>query len=65
MFVILLIVPPAPFKNSAVDQINFTFDTLLATSVEESANDTKHGIACLLACQNHQIAMKIFETKKA
>lgn len=33
-------------------------------STEDELTDAKHEIACFLACQNHQIAMKIFETKK-
>jgi hypothetical protein len=39
-------------------------DTLLAAPVEDELSDAKHEIACFLACQNHEIAMKIFETKK-
>ena len=64
MFIVLLLVPPAPFKNTSIDQVSFTIDTLLAAPAEDEANDVKHGIACLLACQNHLIAIKIFETKK-
>lgn len=44
--------------------MSFTVDTLLAADNEEDGNDAKHSIACVLACQNHQIAIKIFESKK-
>ena len=65
MLVILLMVPPAPFKNTKINQVNFAIDTLLTAPAEDESSDAKHGIACLLACQNHEIAMRIFETKKA
>ena len=63
-FAVLLIVPPAPFKNSALDQVNFTVNTLLADAEHEATNDAMKAIACVLACQNHEIAMKIFDLKK-
>lgn len=63
-FIILLLVPPTPFVNSSIDQVSFTIDTLLATSTEDEGSDAKHSIACVLACQNHAIAIKIFESKK-
>ena len=65
MFIILILVPPEPFKNAGVDCVSFAIDTLLTAPANEEQNDVKHGIACLLACQNHLIAVKIFETKKA
>lgn len=61
---VLLLVPPTPFINSCVDQVDFAINTLLTAGPDDEACDSKHGIACLLACQNHEIAMKIFDTKK-
>ena len=54
--------PPAPFVNSSIDQKEFANNTLLAEESDEAQADAKHGIACLLACQSHEVAMKIFES---
>ena len=62
--VLTLLVPPTPFTNKSVDQVSFAIETLLVSPSSDEESDAKHSIACLLACQNHEIAMKIFETKK-
>jgi len=68
-FAILLLVPPAPFKNSSIEQVTFANEVLLAAPASSSEEDqalsnAKQSIACILACQNHSVAMKIFDTKK-
>jgi len=63
-FIVLLLVPPAPFKNSSVDQVDFARSVLLAGAPSDELADAKQSLSCILACQNHTIAMKIFETKK-
>lgn len=48
-FAVLLIAPPSPFTNSAVEQVNFAIDTLLSAP-QDDYTDAKHQVACLLAC---------------
>ena len=58
-FILLLLVPPTPFTNSKVSQVDFATEHLLIAGDDDLAN-VKQEIACYLACQNHEIAMKIF-----